>query len=58
MFSKETYIARRQALKEKVGSGLLLFLGNNFTGMNYADNAYHFRQEDNKIPQSVILTIP
>ena len=45
MFSKETYIARRQALKEKVGSGLLLFLGNNFTGMNYADNAYHFRQD-------------
>ena len=45
MFSKETYIARRQALKEKVSSGLLLFLGNNFTGMNYADNAYHFRQD-------------
>ena len=45
MFSKETYIARRKALKEKMGSGLLLFLGNNFTGMNYADNAYHFRQD-------------
>ena len=45
MFSKETYIARRQALKEKMGSGLLLFLGNNFTGMNCVDNAYHFRQD-------------
>ena len=45
MFSKETYIARRKALKEKMGSGLLIFLGNNFTGMNYADNAYHFRQD-------------
>ena len=45
MFSKETYIARRKALKERMGSGLLLFLGNNFTGMNYADNAYHFRQD-------------
>ena len=45
MFSKETYIARRKALKEKVGSGLLLFLGNNLTGMNYADNTYHFRQD-------------
>ena len=45
MFSKETYIARRQALKEKMGSGLLLFLGNNFTGMNCIDNAYHFRQD-------------
>ena len=45
MFSKETYIARRKALKEKMGSGLLIFLGNNFTGMNYADNVYHFRQD-------------
>ena len=40
MFAKETYIARRKALKEKMGSGLLLFLGNNLTGMNYADNTY------------------
>ena len=40
MFSKETYIARRKVLKERMGSGLLIFLGNNFTGMNYADNAY------------------
>ena len=45
MFSKETYIARRKALKERMGSGLLLFLGNNLTGMNYADNSYHFRQD-------------
>ena len=45
MFAKETYIARRKALKEKMGSGLLLFLGNNLTGMNYADNTYHFRQD-------------
>jgi Xaa-Pro aminopeptidase len=45
MFSKETYIARRKALKETMGNGLLLFLGNNLTGMNYADNAYHFRQD-------------
>ena len=45
MFSKETYIARRKALKEQMGSGLLLFLGNNLTGMNYADNSYHFRQD-------------
>jgi len=45
MFSKETYIQRRKVLKERMGSGLLLFLGNNFTGMNYLDNAYHFRQD-------------
>lgn len=45
MFSKETYIARRSKLKQSVGSGLLLFLGNDETGMNYADNTYHFRQD-------------
>ena len=45
MFSKETYIQRRKVLKERMGGGLLLFLGNNFTGMNYLDNAYHFRQD-------------
>ncbi|MDR1881035.1 MAG: aminopeptidase P family protein [Tannerellaceae bacterium] len=45
MFSKETYIARRAKLKQTVGSGLLLFLGNEESGMNYADNTYHFRQD-------------
>ena len=28
MFAKETYVARRRQLKKSVGSGLLLFLGN------------------------------
>ena len=45
MFSKETYQARRAKLKQSVGSGLLLFLGNEESGMNYADNTYHFRQD-------------
>ena len=45
MFSKETYKARRAQLKQAVGSGLLLFLGNEESGMNYADNTYHFRQD-------------
>ena len=45
MFSKETYIERRSILKQRVGNGLLLFLGNTETGMNYADNIYHFRQD-------------
>ncbi len=44
MFSKDTYAGRRKALKEKVVRGLLLFLGNDEVGMNYADNTYHFRQ--------------
>jgi len=45
MFAKETYIARRAKLKQTIGSGLLLFLGNDESGMNYADNTYHFRQD-------------
>ena len=45
MFAKETYIRRRQQLKETLGSGLLLFLGNDECGMNYADNTYHYRQD-------------
>ena len=45
MFAKETYIRRRQQLKETLGSGLLLFLGNDECGMKYADNTYHYRQD-------------
>lgn len=47
MFSAETYTARRQALAKKVGSGLILFLGNSDSPMNYAANVYHFRQDSN-----------
>lgn len=42
---KETYASRRAELQRRLGSGLLLFLGNNEVGMNYADNTYHFRQD-------------
>ena len=42
---KETYIRRRTQLKKDVSSGLLLFLGNDEVGMNYADNTYRFRQD-------------
>ena len=45
MFSKETYINRRQVLKNTIGSGLILFPGNEEVGMNYRDNIYHFRQD-------------
>ena len=44
-FKKETYIQRRAELKQRVGKGLMLFLGNGEVGMNYADNAYRFRQD-------------
>lgn len=45
MFVKETYIKRREELKRSVGSGILLFLGNEEVGMNYTDNTYRFRQD-------------
>jgi Xaa-Pro aminopeptidase len=45
MFSKETYISRRDTLKKSVKSGLLLFLGNEEQGYNYADNSFNFRQD-------------
>lgn len=45
MFSKETYIQRRALLKKAIGSGVLLFLGNEEMGLNYADNNFRYRQD-------------
>jgi len=45
MFDKSTYTARRAALSKAIDSGILLFLGNEETGMNYRDNWYHFKQD-------------
>jgi Xaa-Pro aminopeptidase len=45
MFKPETYIQRRKLLKKKVGSGLLLFLANEESPMNYPANTYHYRQD-------------
>ncbi|MGX8695350.1 MAG: aminopeptidase P family protein [Prevotella sp.] len=42
---RDSYIRRRAQLKRDIGSGLLLFLGNEEVGMNYADNTYRFRQD-------------
>ena len=47
MFPKKTYIDRRKKLKVKFDSGILLFLGNEESPMNYADNPYKFRQDSN-----------
>lgn len=47
MFSANTYQTRRARLKKDLKSGLLLFMGNNEIGMNYAGNTYHFRQDSN-----------
>jgi len=45
MFTKETYIQRREQLKKTLCSGICLFLGNDECGMNYEDNTYDFRQD-------------
>ncbi len=45
MFAKETYVQRRALLKKNVGSGLLLFLGNDEQGLNYEDNTFRYRQD-------------
>ena len=45
MFSKETYRSRRAALQDRIEGGLLLFLGNAESPMNYADNCFPFRQD-------------
>ncbi len=45
MFDRNTYVQRRAKLKEQIGSGLILFLGNEESPMNYAANTYNFRQD-------------
>ncbi|MBC7885637.1 MAG: aminopeptidase P family protein [Saprospiraceae bacterium] len=44
-FDTLTYINRRQKLKEKVNTGIILLLGNHESPMNYRDNTYRFRQD-------------
>jgi Xaa-Pro aminopeptidase len=45
MFAPGTYRDRRARLSKDLGSGLVLFLGNEEVGMNYAANVYPFRQD-------------
>lgn len=45
MFAPSVYIERRRRLRSDVGSGLILFLGNELSPVNYADNPYPFRQD-------------
>ncbi len=45
LFNRETYVERRNRLRELVGSGLVLLFGNNDSPMNYPANAYKFRQD-------------
>lgn len=45
IFSRATYKERRDQLKKKMGSGVLLFLGNEESSSNFKDNWYPFRQD-------------
>jgi len=45
MFPADTYIQRRERLRTQIDSGLVLFLGNALSAMNYVDNTYPFRQD-------------
>ncbi len=47
MFTADTYRQRRQRLAQQLGSGLVLFLGNEDSPMNYPDNCFPFRQDSN-----------
>ena len=52
MFAKETYMQRRALLKKNLGSGVLLFLGNDECGLNYEDNTFVIV----RIPLSFIIS--
>ena len=45
MFSAKTYTARRETLRTKIGSGIILLPGNPLSPNNYPNNAYYFRQD-------------
>ncbi len=45
MFEATTYTARRNRLKQQLGAGVVLFLGNDESPMNYTDNTYPFTQD-------------
>jgi Xaa-Pro aminopeptidase len=45
MFDRDVYRRRRTSLTRRVGSGIIVLPGNAESPMNYADNAYPFRQD-------------
>jgi Xaa-Pro aminopeptidase len=45
MFDAAVYVKRRTGLQQQFKHGLLLFVGNADSPMNYTDNTYHFRQD-------------
>ncbi len=47
MFSTETYIQRRNALRKELTTGIVLLPGNTEAAYNYPANTYSFRQDSN-----------
>ncbi len=47
MFEKNTYLQRRNHLRENIQKGIVLILGNVDVPMNYRSNTYRFRQDSN-----------
>lgn len=45
MFKTETYTLRRDTLRKKFKTGLILLVGNSESPVNYHGNPYHFRQD-------------
>ena len=45
MFKPETYSHRRNALRNELKGGIILFPGNTEAAFNYPANTYHFRQD-------------
>lgn len=45
MFDPSVYASRRRRLRKQLKSGLILFLGNDESPMNYPANTYPFRQD-------------
>ena len=45
LFASQTYKDRRDALKKKLGKGVVLILGNDESSINFKDNWYPFRQD-------------
>ena len=45
MFDKEIYSRRRKQLRESMQKGVVVFLSNNESPMNYPNNTYRYRQD-------------
>ena len=53
-FNSSIYQARRAELANLIGDGLILFVANEESGINYRDNTYPFRQDSNVLYYSGI----